>query len=123
MPLKRAIATLLMTLEDSLDMMELAQVQAPSPELNRILIRRRRAAVVLRNRLSRKERPLHRSRTSGMAPTLPALIEMELAVLFRFDEALRLPGLDPDLASVLRGLRSEAEQARHSLFALSSRNG
>lgn len=48
---------------------------------------------------------------------------MELAVLFRFDEALRLPGLDPDLASVLRGLRSEAEQARHSLFALSSRNG
>lgn len=118
MPMKRAIALLLMTLEDSLDMMELAQVQAPSADLNRILIRRRRAAVVLRNRLSRKERPLHRSRNSGMSPSVPALVEMELAVLNRFDEALRLPGLDPDLATVLRSLRSEAEQARFSLHAL-----
>lgn len=118
MPVKRAIALLLMALEDSLDMMELAQAQTPSGDLNRILIRRRRAAVVLRNRLSRKERPLHRSRAGGMSPTAAALIEMELVLLNRFDEALRLPGLDPDLASVLRGLRSEAEQARISLHAL-----
>lgn len=119
MPVKRAIALLLMTLEDSLDVMERAQAQAPSSELNRILIRRRRAAIVLRNRLSRKERPLQRSRTAGMQPTVAVLIELELAVLQRFDEALHLPGLDPELGTILRGLRSEAEQARHSLVALS----
>ena len=119
MPVKRAIALLLMTLEDSLDVMERAQAQAPSSELNRILIRRRRAAIVLRNRLSRKERPLQRSRTAGMQPTIAALIELELAVLHRFDEALHLPGLDHELGTILRGLRSEAEQARHSLVALS----
>lgn len=121
MPVKRAIALLLMTLEDSLDVMERAQAQAPSSELNRILIRRRRAAIVLRNRLSRKERPLQRSRTAGMQPTIAALIELELAVLHRFDEALHLPGLDHELGTILRGLRSEAEQARHSLVALSRR--
>ena len=119
MPVKRAIALLLMTLEDSLDVMERAQAQAPNSELNRILIRRRRAAIVLRNRLSRKERPLQRSRTAGMQPTVAVLIELELAVLHRFDEALHLPALDPELATILRGLRSEAEQARHSLVALS----
>lgn len=112
----------LTTLEDSLDLLEQAQSATPSTGLKGILVRRRRATVVLRHRLSRKERPVHRIRIAPVAPGPTELIGMEARLQERLDAALQVPGLDPDLAAVLHNLRLEAEQARFALAALAQRN-
>ena len=121
MPIKRAIAMVLATLEDSLDLLEQAQSATPSTALHGILVRRRRAAVVLRNRLSRKERPVRRIRIAPAPPGPAELIEMETALHERLDAAQQVPGLDRDLITILHNLRLEAEQARFALAALAQR--
>lgn len=121
MPIKRAIALVLATLEDSLDMLEQAQSATPSTELNGILVRRRRAVIVLRNRLSRKDRPVHRIRVAPVTPGPAELIGVEATLQERLDAALQVPGLDRDLTAILRNLGLEAEQARFALAALARR--
>lgn len=116
MPLKRAIAALLGKLDQSLDVIEQIYLVEPSPVLHGVLVRRRRAAVVLRARLSRKERQGARRPSTGIS-TFDELLAQEGELLALFDAALAVSGDDPAMISVLRGLRAEVEQARYSLLA------
>ena len=118
MPLKRAIVKILSDLETSLDAMERVYAADPSPILHGVLVRRRRAALVLRNRLSRKDRIRSSRPAASLKLALPDLIQMESTLLALFDDALHVAGIDPELATILRNLRSEVEQARYSLAAV-----
>ena len=71
----------------------------------------RRAVIVLRNRLSRKDRPVHRIRVAPVTPGPAELIGVEATLQERLDAALQVPGLDRDLTAILR----ETGRSRHAL--------
>jgi hypothetical protein len=116
MPIKRAIAALLGELDQSLDMIERIYLAEPSPVLHGVLVRRRRAAVVLRARLSRKERQSVRRVAPGLS-TFSELAAREVELLDLFDVALAVSGDDLAMTATLRSLRAEVEQARYALQA------
>ncbi len=122
MPLKRAIAALLGKLDQSLDVIERIYLADPSPVLHGVLVRRRRAAVLLRARLSRKERQGARRPAVGIS-TFRDLVAQEVELLALFDAALAVSGNDPAMMTMLRSLRAEVEQARYALLAESTRPG
>ncbi|PTX47654.1 hypothetical protein IQ03_02964 [Gemmobacter caeni] len=119
MPLRRALVALLIEFETSLDEMEEMQARSPTPLLYSVLVRRRRAAMTLRSRLSRNDRP--RRRKPAAAPSNAAqLVARETELLRLFDIALAEVRIEPELAPLLRSLRAEVEQARISLRQLGS---
>lgn len=119
MPLRRALVALLIEFETSLEEMENMQARSPTPLLYSVLVRRRRAAMTLRSRLSRKDRPRRRSQFSGPSG-VQHLLAREAELLRLFDVALAESRIEPELAPLLRSLRAEVEQARITLRQISA---
>ncbi|WP_149141183.1 hypothetical protein [Gemmobacter caeruleus] len=121
MPVQRALIQLLQEIDASLDLMEAVDARAMGPLWPGLLARRRRAAILLRHRITRARPRPPAARGPGDGPiTATRLVAQESRLLALFDAAARLPDLSDDLRQVLRGLRNEVEQARQVLAHMPS---